>query len=189
MWPAPNTGVGIRLLDVAAGCAGAARDREQRGHAAVGRAVGVSHEPRFTNRAVQRDEGWNAVGSTALSGERNLRIDCRARPADRRLRMATAAAVQVHPRSQALVDLFRFIEVLQAQLEKFGLVVGEAGNGPAGGGRTAAQPRVPGPVLGLQNASQTHQDAGGERQREWVLIRHGYPPSQLSRGPQAQVSK
>ena len=94
-------------------------DGEQRGHAAVGRAIGVPHESRFANRPVRLDEGRNSIPSTVLRRERDLRIHGRARPTNRGLQVTPAAAVQVHPRSQAFVDLFSiwFIELFLAHLE------------------------------------------------------------------------
>ena len=91
-------------------------DGEQRGHAAVGCAVGVSHEPRFANRPVRLDEGRNLVGS--LGRKCDLRVDARARPTDRGMGVTRAAARQVHPRPQALVDLLNLCEVRQARLKE-----------------------------------------------------------------------
>src|SRR4029077_2008516 len=73
-----------------------------------------------------------------LGGERYLRVQRGARAADRRLRVAAAATVEVHRRPEAFIDFFDFVEIGLALLEKRQLVRGQACDRIAGTGSPEA---------------------------------------------------
>ena len=58
--------------------------------------------------------------------------------------MTTAAAIQVHPRPKPVGDVLLFGEVLQSKLEERVLFGTQAGDWPAGGSGSGADPGVPG---------------------------------------------
>jgi hypothetical protein len=132
----------VRLGEHAAARVVAAGDGEQRVHAAVGRSVRVADEARLAHRAVRPDERRQTVIGPPLGGERHLGIQRRAGAPGGRLRMAAAAAVQVHRRPQAFVGLVGFQEVGQALVEEGELVLAQAGDRPAGVGPVIAHTRV-----------------------------------------------
>ena len=100
----------------------------------------------LTNRASRtgpfdRQERRDRVGAAAQVRECDLRIHRGARAADRRLRMAPAAAIEVHARPEAFVDFFRLVEVDLAGVEVFELLRGQPGDGVPD---AAAPARTPG---------------------------------------------
>ena len=117
----------VRLLHRAGRCrAGTSVDREQRVDAPVRRAVVIPHEAGLAYRPVDREERRDRIRAAIEVGECDLGIDGRARSTDRRLRVTAAAAIEVHSRSKALVDLLRFVEVDLSRGEIFELLRGES---------------------------------------------------------------
>ena len=86
--------------------------------------------------------------------ERDLRIDRGTGAADRRLRMAAAATIEIQRRAKSLGDLLRLLELLLAGQEVFVLVIGDAGERPAGGAGPAAHARI----LGARDATGLRRD-------------------------------
>jgi hypothetical protein len=157
----------------------AAGDGEERGHAAVRRAVGVPYEPCFAHRAIGGDERRHLVAAGA-SGcrKRKLRVDGRARTADRRLSVAAAAAIEVHPRPESFVDFFDFGEILLAALEERELTRREPLQRTARARGTAANARVAGrrrdrlrgQMLRLNDEQRLHRHDGSRKQHESTLL-------------------
>src|SRR5437016_2025245 len=108
--PAPNTGGGmrkIRLLRAAA--------RLKSGWAST---VGLEFEPRLADWPVEADEGRNDILRAGLRRNRDLRIDGRTGASRCRLRVASAAAIEVEPRAEAVLHGFNFPEGREASLKE-----------------------------------------------------------------------
>src|SRR5262245_17711213 len=103
-------------------------DREERVHAPVRGSVRILDEARLAHRAVRGDERGHLVGAAVLARERDLRIDEGARAPDCGLQVAARAAVEVHARPEAFVDLFRLGEIGQPRVEECLLVRSRSGD-------------------------------------------------------------
>src|SRR2546428_12580989 len=84
------------------------------------------------------------MGRAFFVGKCNLRIQRRAVPTECRMEMATAAAAEVHRRSEAVGDLLLFREIVLASAEKRELGLGQSRDGRACARGSAAHPRIPG---------------------------------------------
>src|SRR5258706_11719743 len=156
----------VRLRERAGIRAGPTRDGEQSVDAAVGRSVGIQHEARFTHRSVCRDERGNSVGSAVLSSEGHLRIDERAGAAERGLDMASAAAVEVHSRPEAIRNLFLFGKIHRARGEERGLGPAQSRELPAGACGAAANAGVAGVEGPATPLRRGHFDLKKEQARD-----------------------
>src|SRR2546425_7977119 len=79
-----------------------------------------------------------------LVGKCNLRIHRRAGSTECRMEMATAAAAEVHRRSEAVGDLLLFREIVLASAEKRELGLGQPRDGRACARGSAPHPRIAG---------------------------------------------
>src|SRR5207244_4237200 len=83
-------------------------------------------DARLADGPVEGCEGWNGISRALLVGKCNLRIHRRAGSTECRMEMATAAAAEVHRRSEAVGDLFLFREVVLASAENRKLSLGQS---------------------------------------------------------------
>ena len=172
--PAPKMGVGMRKLDVAvalglpevllddvaerrvAARIDAAADHEERVHATVALTVAAVAEAHLAHGAVRPEERGNHVARAKSGGGRDLGILRRARPADCRLGMAAATALEVEARAEAFADAFVLAEGLPARLECRALGVGESRKRIAHTCRAAARAGIDGTRLSLR--TRRHQE-------------------------------
>ncbi len=132
----------IRLRDPARARTVASGDREQGVNTAIRGAIGIPDESRLAHGAVRGQERRDEVPAAAGRRESDLRIDRGTRAADRRLRMAAAATIEIQGRAKSLGDLLRLLELRLAGQEVFVLVIGDASERPAGGAGPAAHARI-----------------------------------------------
>src|SRR4051812_50155676 len=79
-------------------------------HTAVGASVPITYEAPLAHWPIPLHERRDVVARAHLIGKSHLGVYCRTGPADRGLRMAAAAAIQVHRRAKAFVRSFRLVE-------------------------------------------------------------------------------
>jgi hypothetical protein len=132
----------IRLRDLAGARTVAPGDREQRVHPAIRAAIGIPDESRLAHGAVRGKERRDDVPAAPGRRERDLWIDRGAGAAYGRLRMTTAATIEIQRRAKSLGNLLRLLEFFLAGQEVFVLVIGHAIERSAGGGRPAAHARI-----------------------------------------------
>ena len=130
----------IRLRDLAGARTVASGDREQGVDAAIRGAIGIPDESHLAHRAVRGQEGRDEVPAAVGRRESHLRIDRGTGAADRRLRMATAATIEIQRRAKSFGNLVRLLEVFLAGQEVFVFVIRDASEQTAGG---AVPPRTP----------------------------------------------
>jgi hypothetical protein len=132
----------VRLRERATGRATASADREERVDAAVRCSISVPHESRLAHRPIHRDEGRHSILGAVGHRERHLRVVLWTRSADLRLRVATAAAVEIHPRAEAVAHIFGLREVQTTEAVVLLLCVGQAAQRGSGAGRADADARI-----------------------------------------------
>src|SRR5439155_2787082 len=128
----PEVLLGDRALARVARVVLPAADHKEGVHASVARSVGVVLVARFADWTVERHEVGYGIARAELGRHGDLRVHGRAGPAERRLRVAPAAAIQVEARAQAFSDAIDLLEILQARLEELELRGGETGQRIAG---------------------------------------------------------
>ena len=127
---------------------------------AVTRAVRLVPEPRLADRAVRRDEPRHDVARAERGRDGDLRVDGRRGAARRRLGVTAEAAVEVEAGTEPFADAVDLLEVLEAGGEESLLLGGQALDGSAGAGGTAADPWVARPELRLNGLGYPEQRQG-----------------------------
>jgi hypothetical protein len=124
----------VGLRQQAVGRTGSPADGEQSVHPAVGGSIGIADKPRFPHWAVDGEKRRHGILGAVRDREGDLRVDRRARAAERGLRMAAAAAVEIHPRSQSVGDVLDLGEIVSPDIEVLGLRVAQTAQRSTGAG-------------------------------------------------------
>src|SRR5262249_47898833 len=127
---------------------GPARDDEQGVHAAVRGSIGITNEARLAHWTVRGNERRQRVLGAIRGRDRDLRIGRRAASSDRRMEVATGAAVEIEARSQTVRDRIDLLENVGGGVEEIHLVWAEAGKRSAGAGSAGSDARIGRPLRG-----------------------------------------